>query len=91
MHCLTDSDTNIEIKVVLYFHPGTQIILSVNLIEGEICPICSYFEKGCHLKCMQQPWKVLWVVLSSKKFERMAGEAMDIKSANAKGKEQKQK
>ena len=55
MHCLTDSDTNIEIKVVLYFHSGTQIILSVNLIEGEICPICSYFEKGCHLKCMQQP------------------------------------
>ena len=25
MHCVTDSDTNIEIKIVLYFHPGTQI------------------------------------------------------------------
>ena len=55
MHHVTDSDTNIEIKVVLYFHPGTQIIFSVNLIEGEICPIYSYFEKGSSLKCTQQP------------------------------------
>ena len=34
MHHVTDSDTNIEIKIVLYFHPGTQIILSVNLSNG---------------------------------------------------------
>ena len=34
MHHVTDSDTNIEIKIVLYFHPGTQIILSVNLRNG---------------------------------------------------------
>ena len=31
IHHVTDS--------VLHSHPGTQIILSVNLIEGEICPI----------------------------------------------------
>ena len=28
--------TKTEIKIVLCSHPGTQIILSVNLIEGEI-------------------------------------------------------
>ena len=41
----------------------------------------SYLEKGCRIKCPRQPRKVLWVVLSSlflKKFERMAGEALDI-------------
>ena len=43
--------------------------------------ICSYFEKGCRRKCTRQSRKVLWVVLSplsSKKFDRMAGEAVDI-------------
>ena len=30
MHDVTDSDTNIEIKIVLYFHPGTQVIYFVS-------------------------------------------------------------
>ena len=38
-HHVTDSDTKTEIKIVLCSHPGTQIILSVNLIEAEMCPI----------------------------------------------------
>ena len=71
MHHVTDSDTNIEIKIVLYFHPGTQIILLVNLIEGEICPIYGYFENGGCLKCSQQPQKVLKVVLSSLFFKEI--------------------
>ena len=39
IHHVTNSDTKTEIKIVLCSHHGTQIILSVNLIEAEICPI----------------------------------------------------
>ena len=41
--------------------------------------VYSYFEKGCQIECTRQPRKVLWVVhCFSKKFDRMAGEAMDM-------------
>ena len=34
IHQVTDSDKKIGIKIVLCSHPETQIILSVNLVEG---------------------------------------------------------
>ena len=52
--------------------------------------VYSYFEKGCQIECTRQPRKVLWVVhCFSEKFDRMAGEAMDM-SVSANGKQQKQ-
>ena len=64
-------------------------LLSVSLLAsfivrmpmGQVLLPYSYFEKGCRIKCTRQPRKVLWAVLShffSKKFERMAEEAVDI-------------
>ena len=64
-------------------------LLSVSLLAsfivrmpmGQVLLAYSYFEKGCRIKCTRQPRKVLWAVLShffSKKFERMAEEAVDI-------------
>jgi len=40
--------------------------------------VYSYFEKSCRKKCTRQSRKVLWVNCSSKKFERIARDAMDI-------------
>ena len=43
--------------------------------------IYSYFDKGCRKKCTRQSRRYcgwFWVHCSSKKFERMAREAMDI-------------
>ena len=53
----------------------------VRMPMGQVLLSYSYFEKGCRIKCTRQPRKVLWAVLShffSKKFERMAEEAVDI-------------
>ena len=41
----------------------------------------SNFEKGCRVKCTQQPERYcgwFWLYCFSKKFEEMSGEAMDI-------------
>ena len=53
-------------------------LLSVSLLAsfivrmpmGQVLLAYSYFEKGCRKKCTQQPWKVLWAVLSSLFFQR---------------------
>ena len=37
-----------------------------------------YFEKGCRIKYTRQPRKVFWGHCFSKKFERVAGEALDV-------------
>ena len=62
------------------------LLREVSVSEGSKVHSClydknvySYFEKGCRKKCSRQSRKVLWVVLSSsKKFERMAQEAVDV-------------
>ena len=94
MHHVTDSDTNIEIKIVLYFHPGTQIIYFFSQFNWgwDMSHIQLFWERLSFWSACNNPERYcgwFWVHRFSKKFERMAGDAMDIKSANAKGKEQK--
>ena len=58
---------------ILYQHN----IFEINTYK--LTEIHSYFEKGCRIKCTRQPRKGwFWVHCFSKKFERKAGEAVDI-------------
>ena len=45
------------------------VVTNARLYNCEI--IYSYFDKGCRIKCMRQPRKVLWVVLSSLFFKEI--------------------
>ena len=68
------------------FRPREEVVfclsLTVNTETNQYTSLgYSYCEKGCRKKCTRQSRKVLWVVWvhsSTKKFERMAREAMDI-------------